>query len=133
LARLTCDAETSRILLDPAGVPLDIGRSTRTVPAHLRRALTARDQGCTFPGCDRPPSWCEAHHVIHWKDGGTTALSNLTLLCGHHHRQIHHDGWQITFLDDGRPAYIPPHRIDPHRRPRRNPYSQPPADLLATA
>ncbi|WP_256789238.1 HNH endonuclease signature motif containing protein [Frankia sp. AvcI1] len=133
LARLSCDAEISRILLDPAGVPLDVGRSTRTVPAHLRRALAIRDQGCVFPGCDRPPSWCEAHHAIHWRDGGPTALHNLLLLCATHHRRVHHDGWDIIFTDDHRPALIPPHRIDPLRRPRRNPYSQPPPHLRNTA
>ncbi|WP_261576340.1 HNH endonuclease signature motif containing protein, partial [Frankia gtarii] len=122
LARLSCDAEISRILLDPAGVPLDVGRTSRTVPAHLRRALTVRDQGCTFPGCDRPPSWCEAHHVIHWRDGGPTALHNLLLLCPAHHRQVHHDGWDIVFAGDRRPEFLPPYRIDPRRRPRRNPY-----------
>ncbi|WP_261576560.1 HNH endonuclease signature motif containing protein, partial [Frankia gtarii] len=117
LARLSCDAEISRIILDPAGVPLDIGRSTRVVPPQMRRALVARDRGCTFPGCDRPPSWCEAHHVTHWTHGGVTALGNLALLCGHHHRQVHHDGWTIVFTDDGHPAYIPPWRIDPHQTP----------------
>ncbi|EIV91891.1 HNH endonuclease signature motif containing protein [Frankia sp. QA3] len=133
LARLSCDAEISRILLDPAGVPLDVGRSTRTVPAHLRRALAIRDQGCVFPGCDRPPAWCEAHHAVHWRDGGPTALHNLLLLCPTHHRQVHHDGWDIVFTDDHRPALVPPHRIDPLRRPRRNPYSQPPEHLRTTA
>ncbi|KQM02903.1 HNH endonuclease [Frankia sp. CpI1-P] len=118
-------------MLDPASVPLDIGRSTRVVPPHLRRALAARDRGCTFPGCDRPPSWCEAHHVIHWTHSGITALHNLVLLCGHHHRQVHHDGWTILFTDTGHPAYIPPWRIDPAQRPRQNPYTHPP-DLLTS-
>ncbi|WP_235949523.1 HNH endonuclease signature motif containing protein, partial [Candidatus Frankia alpina] len=97
LARLSCDAEITRIILTPAGVPLDVGRTNRTVPPQMRRALIARDRGCTFPGCDRPPSWCEAHHVIHWKNEGVTALCNLILLCGEHHRQVHHDGWTIIF------------------------------------
>ncbi|WP_041938763.1 HNH endonuclease signature motif containing protein [Frankia alni] len=132
LTRLSCDADITRIILNPAGVPLDIGRSTRVVPPQLRRALAARDRGCSFPGCDRPPSWCEAHHVIHWTHGGTTALHNLVLLCGHHHRQVHHDGWTIIFTDDGHPAYTPPWRIDPHQRPRRNPYTHLP-DLLTSA
>ncbi|WP_261569621.1 HNH endonuclease signature motif containing protein [Frankia gtarii] len=131
LARLSCDAEISRVLLDPAGVPLDIGRTTRVVPPQMRRALVARDRGCTFPGCDRPPSWCECHHCTHWAHDGVTALHNLVLICGQHHRQVHHDGWTIVFTDDGHPAYIPPWRIDPHQRPRRNPYTQNPTDLLA--
>ncbi len=132
LARLSCDAEITRIILTPAGVPLDVGRTNRTVPPQMRRALIARDRGCTFPGCDRPPSWCEAHHVIHWKNEGVTALCNLVLLCGEHHRQVHHDGWTIIFTDTGHPAYIPPWRIDPHQRPRQNPYTQNSKDLLTT-
>lgn len=69
---------------------------------------------------------------------GTTLLSGeldaegaATLICGQHHRQVHHDGWTIIFTDDGHPAYVPPWRIDPHQKPRRNPYTQHPSDLLA--
>ncbi|WP_248840652.1 HNH endonuclease signature motif containing protein [Frankia sp. AgKG'84/4] len=131
LNRLSCDAEVTRILLDPQGVPLDVGRTTRTIPPALRRALAVRDRGCVFPGCDRPPSWCEGHHVIHWPCGGVTALHNLVLLCGTHHRRVHHDGWDIVFDDHQLPQLIPPHRIDPHRRPRRNPYCQRPPDLVS--
>ncbi|MGI8696060.1 MAG: DUF222 domain-containing protein, partial [Mycobacteriales bacterium] len=60
-------------------VPLDVGRAAYTVPPSLRRALILRDRGCSFPGCDRPAAWCEAHHVRHWVDGGETALPNLVL------------------------------------------------------
>ncbi|WP_322781123.1 HNH endonuclease signature motif containing protein, partial [Frankia sp. Cas4] len=90
LARLLCDAELVRLLLDPTGVPLDIGRTQRIVPPALRRALIARDRCCTYPGCDRPPGWCEAHHIIEWSHGGHTALNNLVLTCGQHHRTLHH-------------------------------------------
>ncbi len=133
LVRLTCDAAISRIILDPDGIPLDVGRTARTVPPHIRRAVAARDLGCTFPGCDKPPSWCEAHHVIHWLYGGATALHNLVLLCGEHHRRVHRDGWEIVFSADQRPSYLPPHRIDPLRRPRRNPYNQFPPELTDLA
>lgn len=107
------------ILLGSAGQPLDVGRATRSIPTPIRRALIARDQGCAFPGCDRPPSWCEAHHRIHWPDGGPTDLCNLCLLCGHHHAVVHHDGWSITMLDD-RPWFIPPAWIDPSQIPRQH-------------
>ena len=60
--------------------------STRTIPSALRRALVVRDGGCSFPGCDRPPGWCDAHHRVHWADGGETRLDNLVLLCRRHHR-----------------------------------------------
>ncbi len=130
LARLSCDAAVSRIVLDPDGIPLDVGRTSRTVPPHVRRAVAVRDRGCVFPGCDRPPSWTDCHHVVHWTRGGVTALQNLVLLCPEHHRRVHRESWEIVFAEDQRPTLIPPPRIDPLRRPRRNPYSQPPPDLF---
>lgn len=95
--RLLCDASISRIVTGPDGLPLDVGRTRRTVPPSLRRALVVRDGGCRFPGCDRPPGWCEAHHVVHWINGGRTAVYNLILFCGHHHRVLHQPGWEIKF------------------------------------
>jgi HNH endonuclease len=59
------------------------------VPTALRKALVVRDEHCAFPGCDRPQSWCDAHHVVHWADGGETNLDNLLLLCRPHHRMLH--------------------------------------------
>jgi hypothetical protein len=114
-----CDANVIPILLASTGQPLDVGRATRSIPPAIRRALIARDQGCAFPGCDRPPSWCEAHHRIHWADGGPTSICNLCLLCGRHHDAVHHDGWSITMIDD-RPWFIPPPWIDPTQIPRQN-------------
>lgn len=70
--RLACDASVSRVIVGPGSRPLEAGRSTRVVPATIRRALWVRDRGCRFPGCGRPPGWCDAHHVVHWADGGTT-------------------------------------------------------------
>ena len=89
--RLTCDCSIHRIVMRGRSELLDVGRLTRTVPAPLWRALVARDQHCTHPGCTAPPAWCEAHHITHWADGGPTNLANLTLLCWRHHRQ-HHEG-----------------------------------------
>jgi HNH endonuclease len=76
-------------------VPLSVGRATRTIPTHIRTALCLRDQGCRFPGCDRPPAWTDGHHIIHWADGGPTALDNLVSLCRRHHRSVHEEGWRI--------------------------------------
>jgi hypothetical protein len=73
----------------PATQPLEVGRATRVVSPAQRTALTVRDGGCTFPGCDRPPAWCEAHHVRHWLHGGPTDLDNLVLLCWTHHHAVH--------------------------------------------
>jgi hypothetical protein len=87
--RLACDASVSRVIAGGSSEPLEVGRRTPVVPAGLRRAVAVRDGGCRFPGCDRPEAWCDAHHVVHWADGGPTELSNLLLLCRPHHRAIH--------------------------------------------
>ena len=82
--------------------PLDVGRSTRTVPPHLRKAVIQRDKHCQFPGCHQPPQMCDAHHLIHWSQGGRTALGNLKLLCKFHHLiVIHRWGWTLTCHPDG--------------------------------
>jgi hypothetical protein len=83
--RIACDAGIIPAVLGSRSQPLDLGRQSRLVTGPLRRALVLRDGGCAFPGCDRPPRWCDAHHPLHWSDGGPTDLSNLVLLCGYHH------------------------------------------------
>lgn len=130
LRRIACDAVVSRIVLDPNGVPLDVGRAKRIVPPHIRRSLIIRDRGCCFPNCDRPPSWTDAHHIRPWLDGGETKLDNTVLLCGQHHHQVHQEDWKIVVSGDRRPTFVPPRHVDPLQRPRRNPYSQPPPDLF---
>jgi hypothetical protein len=76
--RLACDAAVLPAVLGGAGQVLDVGRSRRLFTGPLRRALVLRDRGCAFPGCDRPPSWCEAHHLRHWAHGGPTSLAKVT-------------------------------------------------------
>jgi hypothetical protein len=99
--RLACDSKLMLILKDGPDV-LDVGR-TRTIPAALRRALTARDRGCAVPGCtERRPRRLHAHHVRHWADGGPTCLDNLVLLCKAHHYSIHHNGVTVTSTGIGR-------------------------------
>jgi len=87
--RLACDAGLSRVITKGLSEPLDVGRRTRTIPASIRRALVVRDGGCIHDGCDRPPRWTDAHHLVHWADGGPTSLDNLVLLCRRHHRMAH--------------------------------------------
>ena len=87
--RLTCDAAISRLVMSSDSQPLDIGRSTRTVPEPMRRAVIARDRHCRFPGCRRPARWCDVHHIVHWIDDGPTKVDNLILLCRHHHTLVH--------------------------------------------
>jgi hypothetical protein len=90
LRRLACDARISRVITDGPSIVLDVGRTMRTVPPAIWRALVARDGGCVKPGCDRGPEDCQAHHLHHWPDGGGTELDNLQLVCRHHHRDTHH-------------------------------------------
>jgi 5-methylcytosine-specific restriction endonuclease McrA len=80
-------------------VPLSVGHATRTIPAPIRTALVLRDQGCRFPGCDRPPAWTDGHHIIHWSDGGPTELANLVSLCRPHHRRVHEERWRIHIAE----------------------------------
>jgi Domain of unknown function (DUF222)/HNH endonuclease len=96
--------------------PLEVGRTTRVVSAAQRAALTVRDRGCAFPDCDRPPAWCEAHHLVHWLHGGPTDLPNLALVCRAHHRAVHEGGWRLGRDPDGRLTATPPHR-QPQRVP----------------
>ncbi len=112
--RLACDATITPVTLSPQGQVLDVGRRTRTVPAPIWAALVVRDAGCAFPGCDTPTSRCDAHHVVHWADGGPTSLANLVLLCRYHHQRVihddqHQDRWTVRIDDDtGRPVFDPP-------------------------
>jgi hypothetical protein len=100
--RLACDASVMRIVMAGCSEPLDVGRRTSVVPPSIRRAVIVRDRMCRFPGCERPQTWCEAHHVVHWADGGSTALSNLILLCRRHHRMVHApSSFRLEPADDG--------------------------------
>jgi len=94
--RVACDAAVTRVTLDASGEPIGVGRTSRTVPPAMRRALVVRDKGCRFPGCDRPPEWTDAHHRRHWADGGETELDNLLLLCRRHHRVVHELGCELA-------------------------------------
>src|SRR5918995_342827 len=98
--RLFCDAGVHRVFVAGRSSILDYGTTTRTVPANLYNALVIRDQHGRFPGCDRPPEWCEAHHV-HWVTrGGPTSLENLVLECSRHHHLLHTPGWDAKLLPD---------------------------------
>jgi len=126
LRQLCCDAELVSAVLGGPGEVLDVGRSSRLVTAPIRTALILRDGGCTFPGCDVRPELCEAHHIRPWWDGGDTALSNLVLLCHHHHGLVEpakyglRDQWSVQLRANGLPEFIPPARFDPARRPLQN-------------
>jgi uncharacterized protein DUF222 len=93
---LCCGAQLTAIRWDD-GLPLSVGRTARTEPPGLRRALEARDRACRWPGCDAPAVWCTAHHIGGWENGAPTSLNSLVLLCWAHHMCfIHQAGWTIT-------------------------------------
>ncbi|MCO7220942.1 HNH endonuclease signature motif containing protein [Klenkia sp. PcliD-1-E] len=100
--QIACDSIITRVLFGPDGMPLNIGRSQRLVPAHIRRAAEARDGGCVFAGCSNPSWWCDAHHVAEWiADHGETSVENTALLCERHHTKVHH-GYSVQWDPDRR-------------------------------
>jgi hypothetical protein len=115
--RLACDAEIIPAVLGTEGQILDVGRTSRLVTNPIWVALVLRDRHCAFPGCQRLPIACDAHHIVHWADGGQTSLDNLILLCRHHHRLIHHTPWYVQINPHTRrPEWIPPPLIDDRDR-----------------
>ena len=120
LLRLAGEAEIYPVVLTQNGILLDLGRSRRIANKHQTLALIARDGGCSFPGCNHPPEWCERHHVISWRDNGRTNLQNLTLLCSYHHRHFLDRGWQVHINTDGLPEWTPPRYLDPDQKPMIN-------------
>jgi len=104
--RLACDASVVTMQHDSDGHVLDVGRKTRTVPIAIRRALSARDTRCQFPGC--AARRCDAHHIDHWMDGGPTALDNLVLLCRRHHRLVHEGSFTLRWRPDRTIAFFYP-------------------------
>ncbi|MGO4473328.1 DUF222 domain-containing protein [Arthrobacter sp. M-10] len=121
LRKIACDADIIPVVLGGDGQVLDIGRSSRIFPAHIRKAITARDKGCAFPSCTMPAPWCEAHHIEYWSRGGPSSVDNGVLLCSHHHHLIHKEEWHIQ-VQTGVPWFIPPPHIDPRQQPRKNRY-----------
>ncbi len=98
--RLACDAGLLPAVLGAASEPLDVGRLRRLVTPAIRRALNLRDGGCRLPGCDRPVTWCDAHHMVSWVLGGPTSVDNMLLLCRRHHVLVHEHGWTIRLDHD---------------------------------
>jgi hypothetical protein len=106
--RLACDGAITRVVFGPESVVIDVGRARRVVAGPTRRALNARDGHCKWPRCDRPASWSDAHHVIHWTKGGETDLANMVLLCHRHHWMAHEGGWQLVRTAEGEVLTVPP-------------------------
>jgi hypothetical protein len=105
--RVACDASVVRVTHGDGGNVLDVGRRTRAIPARLRRALAARDDGCRFPGCTHR-RYLEGHHLTHWAEGGETKLGNLVHLCPFHHRLVHEGGYRIEGNANGELTFVRP-------------------------
>ena len=112
--RYACDTAIVRIT-GRGELEHELSNATRTVPPSTRRALEARDQHCVFPGCTRPLSWCDGHHLVWWTKGGPTTLPNLALLCRHHHRMVHEEGWTLE-RKEGRFSARPPRHVQARAR-----------------
>jgi hypothetical protein len=97
---LLCDGALHRVVMGTGSAVLDYGTSTRTIAAPLWNALVIRDEHCRFPGCDRPSSWCDGHHVVPFPYG-PTSIDNLALMCRRHHRLLHRSGWHAKLKPDG--------------------------------
>jgi Domain of unknown function (DUF222)/HNH endonuclease len=129
--RIACDASVTRVVVDNKGssppgglpsrlldalppqlrspsLPLDVGRAARLATPAIRKALLVRDGGCAIAGCEGPAAWAEAHHIVHWADGGATSLANMVLLCRRHHRFVHERGWTISLRADGSTRFEAP-------------------------
>ena len=117
LARmLACDAAIIPAVLNAHGQPVDVGRERRLYTGAPRTAIEIRDGGCVWPGCARPTSWTQVHHLIPWCEGGPTDQANGGLFCWQHHRDIEQGHWE-AFHYRGRIWLRPPARIDPNRQP----------------
>jgi hypothetical protein len=116
--RLMCGGDSIRMGFDPRGNVLDIEREQRLYSRRQREVLAVKFGGCMDPNCDRPPSWCESHHIAQWvRDGGKTVIENGILLCKWHHLKYHNEGYEIECDDGGDYWRIPPASVDPEQKP----------------
>jgi Domain of unknown function (DUF222)/HNH endonuclease len=98
--RLLCDCVLSRVFTE-GSVVLEAGRSSRSIPIHLRRLVIARDRHCRYPGCNAPAAWSEVHHIVYWENNGEHKLRNLVLLCSRHHHRVHAQSETLVLHPDG--------------------------------
>ncbi|MEO7557102.1 MAG: HNH endonuclease signature motif containing protein, partial [Acidimicrobiales bacterium] len=108
VATLCCDSVLRRVALADGEV-LQLGRTTKAVPAYLAHTVAARDRHCRFPACDRLAKYTDVHHVVPWWNGGSTDITNLVLLCRRHHRRLHTPGWRATLARDATLTITAPH------------------------
>lgn len=108
-------------LMSDTAKTMQVATEQRFANRRQIAVVTARDRGCTFPGCDAPPGWCDANHVVPYSKGGRTEINNLALACSYHHHLLDRGEWDTVMLYDGRPAWVPPAKADPARTPILHP------------
>ena len=122
--RFACNANLLPLVLDGNTKILDLGMSKRLYNRYQRIALATRDKGCTWRGCDRPPAWCEAHHLTWYSHDGPTDMTNGALFCFYHHHLLHNGEWDARIGTDANGQHcvevIPPKRVDPQQKPLRH-------------
>ena len=118
--RIAGEAEIVPTVCAAGGRPLHLGRTRRLATTAQTFALVARDGGCSFPGCDVRPEWCDRHHIQDWLSGGPTDIDNLTLLCRYHHTHFAATGWTCTLNPAGLPTWQPPGQTHRNRAPMLN-------------
>ena len=117
IERTICETGIVPVAFDTDGHVINVGRTQRRFTHRQRIGLAVRDGGCRFPGCERPPSWCEAHHINEWhRHHGRTDIADGILLCRHHHLLIHNNNWRIT-RQQAEYFVVPPPAVDPDRMP----------------
>jgi hypothetical protein len=125
IERLACSGDTVEVGFGGDGQPLDVGREQRFYTRPQRTALALRDGGCRWPGCERPPSWTEAHHTKYWsRDRGKTDVADGILLCRYHHLLAHNNHWEIHH-NGAEYWLVPPPGIDPDQTPIPMPSKSP--------
>ncbi|MCU1584366.1 MAG: hypothetical protein JWM49_922 [Microbacteriaceae bacterium] len=112
MQQLACDSGYREVLVGDGGEILKLGTAQRLFSGPQRKALAVRDGGCVWPQCTAPPSWCEAHHVVEYKDGGATDVDNGALLCSAHHHMLHASEFIMRMIN-GKPHLLTPPWLDP--------------------
>lgn len=134
--RMACNAGMLPLVMGGKSQPLDLGQRRRFFSKGQKRAIAARDRGCTSPGCTMPTHRCEVHHIKPFSEGGKTDVSNGALLCIRCHTSFHAGHFTFTVLQ-GIPHVVQAASAircknpgetwssTPKRQPARNPWFAP--------
>jgi hypothetical protein len=90
-----------RVVVDTAGVTVNMGRLSRLYSGAAREAALILLRTCQHPGCDMPASRSQVDHNIEWHEGGRTDQDNATVRCGFHNRWKHQNRWRTRQATNG--------------------------------